>query len=157
MGSRILIVDDDCDVLTILGIRLTRVGFEVTTVSDGIAGLAALRETSPCGVVLDLFMPNMNGFEFLSALRRHVPAPPPPVFVVTQADDVSIRERVCRLGAERLISKGDALGREFALALAQRLGLEGDPARFFECDRWPRHPFALSPVAPAVVSSTPAG
>ncbi|HVN85944.1 MAG TPA: response regulator [Candidatus Binatia bacterium] len=120
MSPRILLVDDDPDILTILGIRLTRAGFEVAVAMDGREGLAALRHSRPRAVVLDLLMPNLDGFEFLATVRNW-PATPP-VFVVTQADDGMVRQRVRSLGAAQLVSKGDALGREFAESLAQRLG-----------------------------------
>lgn len=137
MRQHILIVDDDLDVLTILGLRLSRVGFAVTTATDGLIGLAALENANPCGVLLDLFMPNMGGFEFLATLRRDH-ATPPPVFVVTHADDGLTREHVRRLGAEQLISKGDALGRGFANALARRLGNPGEPAGVPSSNEWQR-------------------
>ncbi|HUI27151.1 MAG TPA: response regulator [Candidatus Kryptonia bacterium] len=122
MNPRILIVDDDPDIRTILALRLARAGFEVATAADGSEGLAALQHVKPSGVVLDLLMPKLDGFDFLATLQRGQPSPPP-VFVVTQADDAAVRERVHRLGAERLISKGDALGREFAESLARRLSI----------------------------------
>ena len=120
MSPRILIVDDDPDIRTILGLRLARVGFEVATAADGREGLAALDQPAPSGIVLDLLMPNVNGFEFLAALRQAQPAPPP-VFVVSELDDALVRARVHDLGAERLLSKAEALGREFAESLARRL------------------------------------
>lgn len=145
MNRRILIVDDDPDIRTILSLRLARVGFEVTTATDGLEGLTAVQKSAPCGIVLDLMMPNMGGFEFLVALRCAYRTPPP-VFVVSQADDGLMCVRVRDLGAERLIPKGAALGREFALALAQRLGTAGHVPN----DNWLATPGVVNDTMPAI-------
>jgi CheY-like chemotaxis protein len=70
---RILIVDDEPS-LRETGKRLLEAkGFEVHCAEDGFKGLAALKEALPDVIISDLRMPNMNGFEFLSVVRRRFP------------------------------------------------------------------------------------
>ncbi len=121
MNDCVLVIDDNPDMRVILSMQLERAGFGVVTAEDGVAGLEALWAHSPCCVLLDLMMPRMDGFEFLTALRRHR-RPVPPVYVVSQCDDIDTDERVRALGAEKLVSKYQALQRSFGAALQQWLG-----------------------------------
>ena len=67
---RILIVEDN-PILQDLGrMLLTAQGYEVRGAADGFEGLAALKQSLPDIIISDLQMPNMNGFEFLSVVRR---------------------------------------------------------------------------------------
>ena len=68
-GARILIVDDDADILAVLGDRLRASGFAVETAGDGLAAMELLRAEPPDIVVLDLMMPRMGGMEVLEKIR----------------------------------------------------------------------------------------
>lgn len=70
--QRILVVDDDKTVRTLEGIRLTRLGHEVTTKADGREALEAIRDAPDSFDValIDYHMPNMNGLELVHALRE---------------------------------------------------------------------------------------
>ncbi len=73
---RILIVEDEPS-LRQLGKRLFEAqGYEVRGAEDGFEGLAALKQSLPDIIISDLQMPNMNGFEFLSVVRRRFPTIP---------------------------------------------------------------------------------
>jgi DNA-binding response OmpR family regulator len=67
--SRVLLVDDDQDILTLTSIRLTRAGYEVTTCADGEAGLAAIRRDRPHVALLDWMMPGLDGLQVAEAVR----------------------------------------------------------------------------------------
>lgn len=74
---RILFVDDDESIRAIAHTLLEAQGYKVLTAADGFEGLAALKQSLPDVIISDLRMPNMNGFEFLSVVRRrfpHIPA-----------------------------------------------------------------------------------
>ncbi|GAB4430297.1 MAG: response regulator transcription factor [Chloroflexi bacterium OHK40] len=69
MVTRILVVDDDPAVTSVLRRGLSYEGYTVTVAADGPAGLAAAREAPPDLVVLDIMMPGLNGLEVLRRLR----------------------------------------------------------------------------------------
>ena len=69
-GSRILLVDDDADILAVLGDRLEASGFAVETADDGVQAMEILRADPPDVVVLDLMMPRMGGMQVLEKIRQ---------------------------------------------------------------------------------------
>ncbi len=66
----ILVVDDDTKILNLVRAYLEREGFAVITASDGRAALAAVRESHPRLVVLDVMLPELDGIAVLRALRE---------------------------------------------------------------------------------------
>ena len=70
MPKKILVVDDDTDVLEALTMILERRGYQVITAQDGIEGLACLKAEKPDLMILDLLMPKMDGFGVLKELRE---------------------------------------------------------------------------------------
>lgn len=73
---RILIVEDESSLRELGQMLLIAQGYEVRGAEDGFAGLAALKQSLPDIIISDLQMPNMNGFEFLSVVRRRFPMIP---------------------------------------------------------------------------------
>ncbi|HVE84666.1 MAG TPA: response regulator transcription factor [Myxococcales bacterium] len=67
---RILVVEDDLSILSGLAINLKVEGYEVLQAQDGRAGLALAIDGRPDLVVLDVMMPELNGYEVLKELRR---------------------------------------------------------------------------------------
>jgi CheY-like chemotaxis protein len=127
MSQRVLIVDDNEDVRCILALRLQRAGFDVEGAADGRAGLAALRAGHWDLVLLDLVMPDVDGFEVLSELQQTGDGPP--VVVITQYDDSTNCQRALALGASGYVGKSIALEREFAGTL-RRWVTGGQPLRW---------------------------
>ena len=68
--EKIIIVDDDPDIVKIAATRLRAAGYEVLTAGDGESGWRAIREHKPGVVVLDLMMPKMHGFAVCQELRK---------------------------------------------------------------------------------------
>lgn len=73
---RILIVEDDPSLRQLGKMLFGAQGYEVRGAEDGFEGLAALKQSLPDIIISDLQMPNMNGFEFLSVVRRRFPTIP---------------------------------------------------------------------------------
>lgn len=73
---RILIVDDEPSLRHVGKMLLEARGYQVLCAEDGFEGLATLKEALPDLIISDLRMPNMNGFEFLSVVRRRFPMIP---------------------------------------------------------------------------------
>ena len=73
---RILVVDDDPHVGQAIGVWLKHYGFRVSAADSGPGGLAALDETSFDLMIVDVFMPQMRGFEAIRLFHERAPAVP---------------------------------------------------------------------------------
>ncbi|MFH6781983.1 MULTISPECIES: response regulator [Methylobacterium] len=102
----VLVVDDDPDVRERMTTMLTREGWRVATAENGLAGLEAVGVRKPGLVLLDLMMPELDGFGFLRALRDRPDWRDIPVVVLT-AKDITAEDRRRLAGrADRILQKG---------------------------------------------------
>jgi DNA-binding response OmpR family regulator len=69
--TRIVIADDDKDILDLVVFKLTQAGFETVAVSDGVAALAAIEADLPRLAILDVMMPGLSGIEVLRKIRAN--------------------------------------------------------------------------------------
>ena len=84
MSKKILLVDDEEVVVEIGQKRLSQQGYTVSTASNGEEALASLDDGLPDLIVLDIEMPKMNGYVFLTELEKRNDFPQlPPIIVVT--------------------------------------------------------------------------
>jgi len=99
---RVLVVDDDEDILELIRFVLEGERYTVVTATDGRTALAAVATAMPDLILLDMKMPIMDGKQFAEELRRlHDQAAP--IIAVTAADDV--RKRALEIGAAGWIAK----------------------------------------------------
>ena len=70
-GERVLVVDDEPDIVALVAYHLAKAGYRVSTAATGPDALRAAREERPALVVLDLMLPGMSGFDVLEKLRAH--------------------------------------------------------------------------------------
>jgi signal transduction histidine kinase/DNA-binding response OmpR family regulator len=106
----ILIVEDDPSMRKLVRTILQKEGYAVREAENGLAGLQRIEEEIPQLIILDLMMPEMNGFEMLAEMRRDVRLPAIPTIVVT-SKDLSPEERNLLNGhVEKVLRKG-SLGR----------------------------------------------
>jgi DNA-binding response OmpR family regulator len=89
--GRVLVVDDDDDLLEILGILLTSHGFEVSLADGGSKALEIARDEDLDVIVLDVMMPRMDGFEVCRELKKVPSAASVPVIMLTARDDLEAR------------------------------------------------------------------
>src|SRR3990172_5902465 len=88
--GRILVVDDEADVRSLLSRVLRDAGYSVDTADDGGEALARLEANRPDLVLLDLMMPGVDGWGVLAELRK-TPSPPPLLLVTASADPATLR------------------------------------------------------------------
>jgi two-component system OmpR family response regulator len=103
LRRRILVAEDDHDVRELIRTRLASAGYEVHTARNGAEALVRIAAVKPHGMVLDINMPELDGFGVLEALRAQGAAIP--VLVLTArhaADDV---RRAISLGAKDYLTK----------------------------------------------------
>lgn len=102
MTQRILLIEDDPDIVRIVKAYLERESFQVETVGDGAAGLAATLEVSPTLIVLDWMLPHLDGEAFMKRLR---PSQLTPVIMLTARGEEGDRLRGFELGVDDYVSK----------------------------------------------------
>jgi len=95
MPGKILVVDDDPDILEALAMILESQGHQVVTATDGVEGLANLKAEKPDLMILDLLMPKMDGFAVCKELQdprwakyRHIP-----ILILTSVREEASRRR----------------------------------------------------------------
>ncbi|MBB4726951.1 twitching motility response regulator PilH [Xanthomonas arboricola] len=103
--ARILIVDDSPSQL--LGIQriVEKLGHETITATDGAAGVEAAKSSLPDLVLMDVVMPNLNGFQATRTLKREPTTQHIPVILVTTKDQDTDRMWGMRQGARAYITK----------------------------------------------------
>jgi len=95
MPSKILVVDDDPDILDAVTMILESQGYEVVTATDGIEGLATLKAENPELMILDLMMPKMDGFGVCKELQdpRWSKYKDVPILILTSVREEASRRR----------------------------------------------------------------
>jgi len=118
-GNRILIVDDNSDAADLLAEKLRRMGYQVAVAFDGKGGLAAARRASCQVALVDLGLPDLDGFEVCRALKEAQPALQ--VVALTGYSDSRSRDQASRAGFDRFLVK-PLDPREVVKALEELLG-----------------------------------
>lgn len=103
--SRLLIVEDDFDISTMLKIYFGGLGFEVDTAMRGNDALEKTRQVLPHLIVLDIMLPDIDGYEVCRTLRTNTRTSHIPVIFLTQKDERSDRLQGLELGADDYITK----------------------------------------------------
>jgi DNA-binding response OmpR family regulator len=95
MPGKILVVDDDPDILDAVTMILESQGYEVVTARDGIEGLATLKAENPDLMILDLMMPKMDGFAVCKELQdpRWSKFKDTPILILTSVREDASRRR----------------------------------------------------------------
>jgi DNA-binding response OmpR family regulator len=119
----VLVIEDDASIREMLRRTLEKEGWQVAEAQNGKVGLAQFDGSLPALILLDLMMPEMDGFEFMEALRQRGNGNRIPVIVITAKDLTEEDHLRLNGGVERIIQKGassqDQLLAEVR-ALAQR-------------------------------------
>ncbi len=134
MTQRILIVDDDAQIIRLIRSYLEEAGFSVLTADDGDTALHAIRQDRPDLVVLDIMLPGMDGLELTRTLRgdKHLSAIP--ILLLTARVDDADRILGLELGADDYLTKPfnprEVVAR--VRAILRRVGREPEPAHIME-------------------------
>ena len=101
-GIKILLVDDEPNILQFLELGLQNEGFEVKSAQDGMSAMALLKEFQPHVAILDVMMPGMDGFEVCRMIKKTENVA---VIMLTAKDEVDDRVKGLKLGADDYMVK----------------------------------------------------
>lgn len=104
-SERILVVDDEPDIVALVAYHLVKAGYRVSTASSGPDAVAQARQERPSLVVLDLMLPGMSGFEVLAQLRGEESTKEVAVLMLTARKDEPDRIKGLSLGADDYLTK----------------------------------------------------
>jgi two-component system OmpR family response regulator len=131
-GRRVLVVDDEPNIAELVATALRYEGFEVRTAADGASALAAVRDLAPDLVVLDVMLPDLDGFDVTRRLRSE--GFRAPVLFLTAKDAVEDKVAGLTIGGDDYLTKPFALdeliARVRAVLRRTRPGIEDDSLRF---------------------------
>jgi two-component system OmpR family response regulator len=136
LKPRVLIVEDDPDLLVVLRVNLTAMGVEPILAGDGRTAISRIQSERPDAVVLDVMLPGIDGWSVLEDL--HAMGDPVPIVVCSAKKDIEDMDRARELGASGYVIKPfdidrlvdavmEALGRSRRVerGFAGELGIEG--------------------------------
>src|ERR1043165_8737646 len=104
-STKILIIDDEQDVIDLLSLHLRKAGYALRTATDGATGLRLAREEPPALIVLDLMLPKMPGLEICKVLKTDVATRSIPVLMLTAKAEEIDRIVGLEFGADDYVTK----------------------------------------------------
>ncbi len=127
-GAGVLIVEDDEATRGVLRRVLEKDGWTVTEAANGRLGLEQVQAASPALILLDLMMPELDGFGFLDGLRSMPAAAVPPVVVITAKELSDADRRRLNGGVSRVLQKGTRSGEELVREVRQLIAAHAGSA-----------------------------
>ena len=98
----IMVIDDDQEMLRMVSRTLELEGCEVATATDGNSALALIEKRSPDLVLLDIMMPELDGFQVLHLMRQRFNFP---IIMLTARQEVTVLDDAITLGADDYVRK----------------------------------------------------
>ena len=105
MAKKILLVEDEEIMISLLQKKLTKEGYEISVARDGEEGLKAMREVRPDLVLLDIIMPKMGGFEVMEEMNKDKELKKIPVIVISNSGQPVELDKAQKLGAKDWLIK----------------------------------------------------
>lgn len=124
---RILIVDDEPDLVAVLRLGLQMEGFEVLEAADGEEGLRKAQQEKPDLVVLDLMLPRMDGYQVCRTLKFDARFKSLPIFILSARPGEKDKRLALEMGADVFIGKPYDL-KDLVKRIRQRLKLDAEAA-----------------------------
>jgi DNA-binding response OmpR family regulator len=105
MPEKILIIDDDVDTLKLVGLMLQRQGYEISAASNGEQGIAKAVAEKPDVILLDVMMPDMDGYEVARQLKKHPITQATPILMFTAKTQLDDKVKGFEVGADDYLTK----------------------------------------------------
>ena len=131
--AKILVVDDEASIVTMLAYNLKKEGYDVVTAEDGEVALEKFESEKPDLLLLDIMMPKMDGYGVCREIRRTSDVP---IIILTALGDVSERITGLELGADDYVVKPFYMGELLArIRVAKRLSKkDGEEMKIYQKD-----------------------
>lgn len=104
-NKKVLIVEDDPFIADVYVLKLESEGYNVETAEDGLKGLEALKKKTFDVVLLDILMPNLDGFKVLEQIKKNPAISQTPVIILTNLSQKKDIQKGIELGASDYIIK----------------------------------------------------
>src|SRR5512142_31525 len=105
MSEKILIIDDDLDTLRLVGLMLQRQGYQISAATNGQQGLEKAFEEDPDLILLDVMMPDMDGYEVARRLRQNPSTVETPILMFTAKSQLDDKVIGFEVGANDYLTK----------------------------------------------------
>lgn len=105
MSEKILIIDDDLDTLRLVGLMLQRQGYQISAATNGQQGLEKAFEEDPDLILLDVMMPDMDGYEVTRRLRQNPSTLETPILMFTAKTQLDDKVTGFEVGANDYLTK----------------------------------------------------
>jgi signal transduction histidine kinase/DNA-binding response OmpR family regulator len=125
VASRVLVVDDDPDALDLAVAMIEGAGYEIDTAKNGREALDAMARNRPDAIILDLMLPEMDGFEVVHRMSLNADWRTIPVILLTARDLSHEERRALDIGTARIVQKGSFSRDELLAELGLALGITG--------------------------------
>jgi len=105
MGKKVLLIEDEPNIIEAISFILSRDGWEVKTHANGHDAMEAVRRRAPDLVILDVMLPGKSGYDILGEIREDANFAATPVLMLTARGQTRDREMAERAGANRYMTK----------------------------------------------------
>lgn len=103
--SKILVVDDDRAINELIKVNLTLAGYSVVQAYDGVEGFALAKQEMPNMVILDVMMPNVDGYTVAQRIRQCEPIKNMPILMLTALSDITDKGKGFDIGIDDYLVK----------------------------------------------------
>ncbi len=114
MNKKILIIEDNQELIDIYKMRFEIAGFDIAIANNGFDGITYLADNTPDLILLDIMMPEMSGFEVLESIKNNLSKEKSeiPIIIWSNISQESDRERAKNLGADLYLPKSSFAGND---------------------------------------------
>jgi two-component system, OmpR family, response regulator VicR len=105
LAYKILVVDDEKDIVEFVSSKLEREGYLVAAAYDGEEALSQVKESDPDVILLDLMMPKLNGFEVLKVIREELTEKWRPVIIISANAELESVKKCYNMEADHYLTK----------------------------------------------------
>ena len=105
MAAKILIVEDEPDIVSTTKMALEASGYEVAVAADGLAALFAVAKENPALIILDMMLPKLNGEQVVDELKKNPGYKDIPIILITALSQRNEKEVMCRMDVDFCLVK----------------------------------------------------